>query len=153
MKKSIKCGITAAVVAVASFAAYQSSDSYGVQDNSLLMQNIEALAQTSDEQADSFWDKLVSDCFQAFSTMKPEPCMTSQTTASTNTNMGIGIDFPIEGVPIGFNISGGSSSYTTTNYSGKDKLVCVRDWTTSFCDRREQTDCNGNKLGSAACHN
>ena len=44
MKKSIKCGITAAVVAVAGFAAYQSSASYGVQDNSLLMQNIEALA-------------------------------------------------------------------------------------------------------------
>lgn len=50
MKKSIKCGITAAVVAVAGFAAYQSYGSYGVQDNSLLMQNIEALAQEGDNQ-------------------------------------------------------------------------------------------------------
>lgn len=53
MKKSIKCGITAAVVAVAGFAAYQSSGSYGVQNNSLMMQNIEALAQTTDEQGES----------------------------------------------------------------------------------------------------
>lgn len=48
MKKSIKCGITAAVVAVASYVAYQSYGSYGVQDNSLLMQNIEALASGTD---------------------------------------------------------------------------------------------------------
>ena len=48
MKKSIKCGIAAAVLAAAGFTAYQSYSSYGVQDNSLLMQNVEALAQTSD---------------------------------------------------------------------------------------------------------
>ena len=45
MKKSIKCGIAAAVLVAAGFTAYQSYSSYGVQDNSLLMQNVEALAQ------------------------------------------------------------------------------------------------------------
>ncbi len=44
MKKTIKCGIVAAVAVAAGFAAYQSYGSYGAQDNSLLMQNVEALA-------------------------------------------------------------------------------------------------------------
>lgn len=43
MKKSIKCGIAAAVVMAAGFAAYQTHGAYGAQDNSLLMQNVEAL--------------------------------------------------------------------------------------------------------------
>ena len=47
MKKFIKCGIVAAVAVAAGFAAYQSYGSYGVQDSSLLMQNVEALAQIS----------------------------------------------------------------------------------------------------------
>lgn len=45
MKRSVKSGMLAAVVVAAGFAAYQSSGSYGAQDNSLLMQNVEALAQ------------------------------------------------------------------------------------------------------------
>lgn len=52
MKKSIKCGIAAAVVIAAGIAAYQSYGSYGVQDNSLLMQNIEALASGTEAEAD-----------------------------------------------------------------------------------------------------
>ena len=48
MKKIIKCGVVAAVAVAAGFAAYQSYGSYGVQNNSLLMQNIEALAQGID---------------------------------------------------------------------------------------------------------
>ena len=44
MRKSIKCGIAAAVVVAAGIAAYQTYGAYGAQDNSLLMQNIEALA-------------------------------------------------------------------------------------------------------------
>lgn len=48
MKKTIRCGIAAAVLVAAGFTAYQSYSSYGVQDNSLLMQNVEALAQSSD---------------------------------------------------------------------------------------------------------
>ena len=44
MKKTIKCGIVAAVAFAAGFAAYQSYGSYDLQDNSLLMQNVEALA-------------------------------------------------------------------------------------------------------------
>ena len=48
MKKTFKCGIVAAVAVAAGFAAYQSYGSYGLQDNSLLMQNIEALAQAPD---------------------------------------------------------------------------------------------------------
>ena len=48
MKNVIKCGIFAAVLVAAGFTAYQSYSSYGVQDNSLLMQNVEALAQSSD---------------------------------------------------------------------------------------------------------
>ena len=47
MKKTIKCGIVAAVAVAAGFAAYQSYGSYGVQDSSLLMQNVEALAQNN----------------------------------------------------------------------------------------------------------
>ena len=48
MIKSVKCGIAAAVLVAAGFAAFQSFGAYGVQDNSLLMQNIEALAQGPD---------------------------------------------------------------------------------------------------------
>ena len=48
MIKSVKCGIAAAVVVAAGFAAFQSYGSYGSQDNSLLMQNVEALAQGPD---------------------------------------------------------------------------------------------------------
>ena len=47
MKKTIKCGIVAAVAVAAGFAAYQSYGSYGAQDSSLLMQNVEALAQNN----------------------------------------------------------------------------------------------------------
>lgn len=47
MKKSIKCGIVAAVAVAAGFAAYQSYGSYGAQNNNLLMQNVEALAQST----------------------------------------------------------------------------------------------------------
>ena len=48
MIKTVKCGIAAAVVAAAGVAAFQSYGSYGTQDNSLLMQNVEALAQGPD---------------------------------------------------------------------------------------------------------
>ena len=48
MIKSVKCGIAAAVVVAAGVAAFQSYGSYGTQDNSLLMQNVEALAQGPD---------------------------------------------------------------------------------------------------------
>ena len=53
MKKTIKCGIAAAVLVAAGFTAYQSYSSYGVQDNSLLMQNVEALASGADAEGDS----------------------------------------------------------------------------------------------------
>ena len=43
MKKSIKGGIAAAVVVAAGFAAHQTYGAYGTVDNSLLMQNVEAL--------------------------------------------------------------------------------------------------------------
>lgn len=52
MRKSIKCGIAAAVVMAAGFAAYQTYGAYGAQDNSLLMQNIEALAQNPEPNGD-----------------------------------------------------------------------------------------------------
>ena len=52
MKKSIKCGIVAAVAVAAGFAAYQSHGSYGLQDNSLLMQNVEALADDDHQEPD-----------------------------------------------------------------------------------------------------
>ena len=51
-KQIIKCGIAAAVVVAAGFAAYQSYGAYGAQDNSLLMQNIEALAQSTEPGGD-----------------------------------------------------------------------------------------------------
>ena len=41
MKKTIKCGIVAAVAFAAGFAAYQSYGSYGTKDSNLLMQNVE----------------------------------------------------------------------------------------------------------------
>ena len=53
MKSKIKCGIAAAVVVAAGFAAYQSYGAYGAQDNSLLMQNIEALASNADAEGDA----------------------------------------------------------------------------------------------------
>ena len=42
------CGIAAVVLVAAGIAAFQSYGSYGTQDNSLLMQNVEALAQGPD---------------------------------------------------------------------------------------------------------
>ena len=56
MKKTIKCGIVAAVAVAAGFAAYQSYGSYGLQDNSLLMQNIEALASNQEPDDDRDYD-------------------------------------------------------------------------------------------------
>ena len=56
MKKSIKCGIAATVVMAAGFAAYQTYGAYGAQDNSLLMQNIEALAGNADGAGDASGD-------------------------------------------------------------------------------------------------
>lgn len=44
MKKLIKCGVAVAVVVAAGFVAYQSYGVYSIQNNSLLMQNVEALA-------------------------------------------------------------------------------------------------------------
>lgn len=52
MRKTIKCGITTAVVVIAGYAAYQSFGAYGARDNSLLMQNIEALASSSEPEGD-----------------------------------------------------------------------------------------------------
>ena len=49
MKKLIKFGVVTAIAVVAGFAAYQSYGSYGAQDNSLLMQNVEALAESNPE--------------------------------------------------------------------------------------------------------
>lgn len=46
MKKFVKRGMLAAVVVAAGLAAYQSYGSYGLQDSCLLMQNVEALAQS-----------------------------------------------------------------------------------------------------------
>ncbi len=51
MKKFVKSGIVAAMTVVAGFAAYQSYGSYNLQDHSLLMQNVEALA--DDNKGDS----------------------------------------------------------------------------------------------------
>lgn len=56
MKKSIKCGIAAAMVVAAGIVAYQSYGAYGAQDNSLLMQNVEALAQDPDGNGDPSGD-------------------------------------------------------------------------------------------------
>lgn len=56
MKKSIKGGIAAAMVVAAGFAAYQTYGAYGAQDNSLLMQNIEALAGNADGEGDASGD-------------------------------------------------------------------------------------------------
>ena len=53
MKKAIKCGIAAAMVMAAGFAAYQTYGAYGAQDNSLLMQNIEALSGGPEPEGDS----------------------------------------------------------------------------------------------------
>ena len=52
MKKTLKCGITAAVLVATGIAAYQSYSSYGVQHNNLLMQNVEALASGADADAE-----------------------------------------------------------------------------------------------------
>lgn len=53
MKTKFKCGIVAVAVMAAGFVAYQTYGSYGAQDNSLLMQNIEALAQSADAEGDA----------------------------------------------------------------------------------------------------
>ena len=64
MKTKFKCGIVAVAVMVAGFVAYQTYGSYGAQDNSLLMQNIEALAQSADagESGDPTGEGVVYKC-------------------------------------------------------------------------------------------
>lgn len=57
MKRIFKCGIASTIVAVASFVAYHTYVSYGYKDNSLLMQNIEALAQIPDSGDDNYSDE------------------------------------------------------------------------------------------------
>ena len=63
MKKSIENGIIAAVVVVGGFAAYQSYGSYGLQNNSLLMQNIEALASNQEPDDEEEYDEEESPTF------------------------------------------------------------------------------------------
>ena len=65
MKKTIKCGIVAAVAVAAGFAAYQSYGSYGLQDNSLLMQNIEALASNQEPDDEDEYEGEESTTFRA----------------------------------------------------------------------------------------
>lgn len=49
MRKIIKASIAVVIVVTAGFATYQSHGVYGTQDNSLLIQNVEALAYETEE--------------------------------------------------------------------------------------------------------
>lgn len=74
MKKTIKCGIAAAVLVAAGFTAYQSYSSYGVQDNSLLMQNVEALASGADAEGDSDNGSIFASNIKLFASLSSGVC-------------------------------------------------------------------------------
>lgn len=157
MKKSIKCGIAAAVLVAAGFTAYQSYSSYGVQDNSLLMQNVEALASGADAEGDSddlsLFAPYTSWCAKLKSGkcgFKSEVYEVSYTIngASQKANVGfapsgkaftlLGIELNYPNIQVTKKVSG-----TQVFPTGSWRVCGYAFW--KLCDRRLQILCDGTK--------
>lgn len=92
-------------------------------------------------------DIIFDPCIALFATMKSKPCKDSETHLDAGENHGGNVTIPIDGVPIEIGIEDGNHfNYSNTNYNGKTEHVCEHEFTTSYCDRRGQTDCNGKKI-------
>lgn len=165
MKKVIiKSTLAVVAVATSCLGAWRAYDAYGNVDNSMLMENLEALAQDEggDAGGDNWLQKLVSGCYDTAALLKNVQCLESETNAGFNVGGGVNIPFPTEGgtIPVGGNAEVGSN-YNHTTYSNKSKWVCQESTVTllgkeypniaNHCDRREQTDCDGNKCGDKCC--
>ena len=136
-KTLIKSTLVVCTVAISCLGAWRAYGSYGDVDNSLLMENLEALAQA--EGGDASGDTGVNfngecpECIVKGESMRSVACL--ETVTSSSGSAGVGDN-------------GGGVVYTSTNsYYNKYKLVCQSDCYGHSCDRREQTDCDGNKLG------
>lgn len=154
MKKNfLKSTIVVVAVAASSLGAWRAYNAYEVTDNTLLAENIEALSEAGPVDFVLEWfDKTFDPCFKTGADLQPVQCKESETNTTSSNSTGGNVTVPVNGVPISVGIStGSSSSSNNTVYNQKEKLVCQSARITLHCDRREQTDCNGNKLGSAAC--
>ena len=140
-------------VAASSFGAWKAYDAYGVTDNTLLVENIEALSEAGPVDFVLEWfDKTFDPCFKTGADLQPVQCKESETNTTSSNSTGGNVTVPVNGVPISVGIStGSSSSSTTTVYSEKEKLECLGTKNLHHCDRREQTTCEGVKYGSRAC--
>ena len=141
MKKVIiKSALAVVVMATSCLGAWRAYGAYGNVDNSLLMENLEALAhdEGGDASGDS-WFNINDRCIVQGESMRAVACVEPVTSSGVSA-----------GVSAGVGVNGGV--YTSTNcYYNKYKLVCQQDCYVLSCDRREQTDCDGNKLGEKAC--
>ena len=140
-------------VAASSFGAWKAYDAYGVTDNTLLVENIEALSEAGPVDFVLEWfDKTFDPCFKTGADLQPVQCKESETNTTSSNSTGGNVTVPVNGVPISVGIStGSSSSSTTTVYSGKEMWECQSASKANHCDKREQTDCDKKKLGPAAC--
>lgn len=155
MKKVIfKSTLAVVAVATSCLGAWRAYGSYENVDNSLLMENLEALAQDEGgENGDlSWWDKFTDGCYDTAALLKSKQCPTSETSAGYNNGIGVNIPVPTEGgvIPVGANVESGYN-YNHTTYGNKSQFQCESDWVWNHCDRREQTTCEGVKYGSRAC--
>lgn len=101
------------------------------------MENLEALADAEggDAGGDN-WFSIIDRCIVRGENMRAEPCC--QPTTSSGGYVGVG--------------DNGGGVYISINcVYNKYRLVCQPNYYGRSCDRREQTDCDGNKLGEKAC--
>ena len=160
MKKSIKCGIAAAMLVAAGFTAYQSYSSYGVQDNSLLMHNVEALASGADAEGDSDSGSIFDSNIKMFSSLNSGKCgylcETYEVTYSVN-GASSKVTLGLIGGKFVNNV-GAEVNYPNITYKKKvddqfrvetgDWKVCVRSWADILetCDRCNQHLCDGKRI-------
>ncbi len=92
-------------------------------------------------------DIILDPCYALCATLKSEQCKDSETHIDAGENHGGTVTIPVDGVPVEIGIQDGNHfNYSNTNYNGKSKNVCEHGFTTCYCDRREQTDCDGKKI-------
>ena len=134
---------------VVSLVASGSSNSNSNGSN-YLASNVSALSNSNSSAG--WFDKLFNSCYMTCASMEPVQCVLEEIVSSSSSNSGVNIGIVLDGVPINLGISSGTQyDYGDKKFTLTSRNVCTRSVTTCHCDRREQTDCTGKKLGRSAC--